>query len=153
MVWGCMNAFGPGYSCGLYEKFINSDLYQYVLGTTYFDTLRYYGLQYDDVIFQQGDVTCHTSDPTYNWMDNKDITYISDWLPNSPDLNPIERLWRHVKLCLGKYPLKASSSGELWELLDIEWNKLSQKTMEPYYKGYPKRIRAVIKARGGYTTF
>jgi transposase len=65
IVWGCMTALGPDYACRLLEKSMNSDLYQYVLGTTYLDTLRYYGLHHDDVIFQQDGATCHTSNPTY----------------------------------------------------------------------------------------
>ncbi|EPB88867.1 hypothetical protein HMPREF1544_04376 [Mucor circinelloides 1006PhL] len=71
MVWGYMTALGPGYACRMLEKSMNSDLYQHVLGTTYFDLLHYYGLQHEDVIFQQDGATCQTSDPTYNWMDKK----------------------------------------------------------------------------------
>ena len=77
MAWGCMTAFGLGYACRLLEGTINSDLYQHVLGTTYLDTLRYYGLQHDNVIFQQESATCHTFDSTYNWIDKKRMTYIS----------------------------------------------------------------------------
>ena len=78
MVWGCMTTLGSGYACRLLEDTMNSDLYQHALGTTYLDTLRYYGLQHDDVIFQQDCAKCHASDSTYNWMDNKDMTCISD---------------------------------------------------------------------------
>lgn len=153
MVWGCMTAFGPGYACRLLEKSMNSDLYQYVLGTTYFNTLRYYGLQHDDVFFQQDGATCHTSESTYNWMDEKGMTYLYKWPANSPDLNPIEHLWHQVKSRLDKYEDKPSNINQLWERFDTEWNKFNEKTMEPYYNSYPKRIRAVIKAKGGHTSF
>lgn len=153
MVWGCMTALGPGYACRLLEKSMNSDLYQHVLGTTYFDTLHYYGLQHEDVIFQQDGATCHTSDPTYNWMDKKGMIYMKDWPSSSPDMNPIEHLWHQIKSRLDKYPNKPSNVDQLWERFDFEWNKFNQNTMEPYYNSYPKRIRAVIKARGGYTSF
>ena len=65
----------------------------------------------------------------------------------------MEHLWHHVKRQLDKYPFKPPSANKLWERFDTEWNKFNQKTMEPYYNGSPKIFRAVIKARGGHTTF
>ena len=86
-------------------------------------------------------------------MNRNGMIYIHDWSASSLDLNPIRHLWHHLKIRMDKYPLKASNADELWERFETEWNNFDQKTMESYYKGYPKRIRAVIKARGGHTTF
>jgi hypothetical protein len=86
-------------------------------------------------------------------MDRKGMVYMKPWPANSPDLNPIEHLWHHIKSRLDRYPGKPSTVDKLWERFDYEWNKFDLATMEPYYNSYPRRIRAVIKARGGYTSF
>jgi hypothetical protein len=153
MIWGCMTALGPGYACRLLEKTMNSSLYQHVLQTSYLDTLGYYGLSHSDVIFQQDGATFHTSTTSKNWLDNQGIKYISDWPPCSPDLNPIEHLWHHIKKRLDGYPLKPRNIDELWRRFDFEWNKFTKEDMEKYYDGYHKRIEAVISAKGGYPLY
>ena len=153
MIWGCMTALGPGYACRLLEKTMNSSLYQHILQTSYFDTLRYYGLGHTDVVFQQDGAKCHTSDSTINWMNSNGIRYINNWPPCSPDLNPIEHLWHHVKKRLDGYPLKPKNVEELWQRFDYEWNRFTKEDMNKYYTNYHKRIEAVINARGGYTKY
>ena len=77
--------------------------------------------------------------------------YIQDWPANSPDLNPIEHLWRHVMLKLDAYDTKPKNMDELWDRFDAEWNKFTKEGMTKYYESMPKRIEEVIKAKGGYT--
>lgn len=60
---------------------------------------------------------------------------VLDWPPQSPDLNPIEELWRHLKLRLGKYPAPPS---------DVVSNLV---------ESMPRRIQAVLRARGGHTKY
>jgi hypothetical protein len=85
------------------------------------------------------------------WLADNGIRYIEDWPANSPDLNPIEHLWRHVKLKLDAYDTKPKNMGELWDRFDKEWNKFTKDDIKKYYESMPKRIQAVIKAKGGYT--
>ncbi|KAG0863961.1 hypothetical protein G6F15_013174 [Rhizopus arrhizus] len=43
------------------------------------------------------------------------------WPSQSPDLNPIEHMWRHLKLKLALYEQRARGVHELWERIKIEW--------------------------------
>ena len=46
--------------------------------------------------FQQDNAPCHKSRKTLGWLAQKNVNVL-DWLPSSPDLNPIENLWSIVK--------------------------------------------------------
>ena len=45
------------------------------------------------------------------------------WPAQSPDLNPIEHLWFLLKRRLAKYPKSAKGITELWERVQVEWEK------------------------------
>lgn len=151
MIWGCITSFGLGYACRIDDYPMDSDVYIHILSTSYKDTLDYYQLQNNDVIFQHDGDPKHTSTATKKWLCNNHIVYIKDWPANSPDLNPIENLWHHLKLRLDQYSTKPKNKAELWERIDTEWNKFTQADIEPYYRSMPNRIKEVIKAKGGYT--
>ena len=57
-------------------------------------------------------------------MKKEKIIFFEDWPAQSPDLNPIEHLWHHVKIRLGAYETPAKNVKELmWERFDYEWNQ------------------------------
>ena len=151
MVWGCMTSLGVGYACCIVEYPMKSELYTHILATSYKETLEYFGLSNEEVIFQQDGDTKHTSKYTKKWLADNKIKYIEDWPANSPDLNPIEHLWHHVKLKLDAYNTKPKNMDEVWDRFDKEWNAFTKEDVEKYYESMPKRIEEVIKAKGGYT--
>ena len=48
-------------------------------------------------IFQQDKAPCHAAGSVMKWIEDNKIT-ILDWSGNSWDLNPIENLWRRLKV-------------------------------------------------------
>ena len=77
------------------------------------------------------------------------------WLPDSPDLNPIENLWSTVKRWLRKVWVEIEqrphSAQELFEQAAVEWGKVPQETIDGLIKRIPERIQAVLDANGGHT--
>ena len=53
-----------------------------------------------------------------------------DWPSSSPNLNPIEHLWAHLKRVLAKYPDPPRGINELWERVEAEWEKIKVGTIE-----------------------
>ena len=71
----------------------------------------------------------------------------------TPDLNPIEHLWCHFKRQLAKYNPQPNSIHKLWENMVEEWNKISVETCRKLIESMPRRLEAVIKAKGGHTDY
>jgi hypothetical protein len=153
LIWGCMTYYGPGYACQILDGTMKSEDYIHILDTTLRDSLEYYGLNWNDIYLQQDNDPKHTSRKTLAWLNDKGVRYIEDWPSQSPDLNPIEHLWHHLKLKLSAYEQKAKGVHELWERVEKEWNSFTEEVCRSYIESMPARIKAVIDANGGHTRY
>ncbi len=94
MIWGAMSFAGVDPLCFLKTN-VTSPIYQYIL--EHFMLPSADQLFKDaDFIFQQDFVPAHTAKSTKSWLNNHGVSVL-DWPENSPDLNPIENIWRIVK--------------------------------------------------------
>ena len=87
-----------------------------------------------------------------NWFKTNDV----DVLPcpaQSPDINPIEHLWDHLKRRLKEYPDRPCEILDLWERIEDEWNKIEPEVCQNLIESMPRRVAAVLKAKGGYTKY
>src|SRR3979490_3407271 len=110
------------------------------------------GIAKGDCIFQQDNDPKHTSRKGRNWMEENDITLL-DWEPQSPDLNPIEHLWNHIKLQLCKYEALATGVWQIWERVAEVWNAIEPEVCQKLIESMPRMVEAVIKAKGGNTKY
>lgn len=151
MLWGCMTASGIGYACRI-NSMIDSALYTQILSDELLTTLEYYGLERENIIFQQDNAGVHTSQSVINWFENNGIKVLT-WPSQSPDLNPIEHLWWHLKGKLGEYESEPTSIHELWERVEREWNAIPAEVCLNLIESMPRRVSAVLKAKGKYTKY
>ena len=75
------------------------------------------------------------------------------WLAQSPDLNPIEHLWHHLKRKLAEYEVPPQGILEPWERVQEEWGKIKPEVCQGLIESIPRRVEAIIKAKGGYTKY
>ena len=73
--------------------------------------------------------------------------------PQSPDLNPIEHLWNHLKRKLGEYEEPPRGIQELWERVQKEWDNIGVEECRKLIESMPRRVEAVVKAKGGHTKY
>jgi len=151
MVWGCMTNQGVGFACWVQGR-INSDLYISILEDELLNTIEYYKLKRKNIIFQQDGARIHTTAKVFQWFKKHKITVL-DWPPLSPDLNPIEHLWDHLKRQLAKYPKEPKGVHELWERVQVEWDKIPKEVCCKLIASMRKRVKAVRRAKGGYTRY
>ena len=151
MVWGCITAKGPGYLTKI-DNGLDADLYCSILSGELMATIRWYKLDKDKVIFQYDNDPKYTARKTKEWLEESVLTVL-DWPAQSPDLNSIEHMWDELKRRLAGYERMPTGVHELWERVQDEWNEANEKDCMHVVESMPKRIAAVLKARGGYTNY
>ena len=151
MVWGCMLWEGVGYACKI-DGTMDGELYVKILQDELQESINYYNKTKDDIIFQQDNDSKHTCHKARNWFQDHDFNVML-WPAHSPDLNPIEHLWNHLKRRLAGYEEEAKGMLELWERVQVEWDKIEPEVCQILIESMPRRMEAVIKAKGGYTKY
>jgi PHD/YefM family antitoxin component YafN of YafNO toxin-antitoxin module len=73
------------------------------------------------------------------------------WLASSPDLNPIENVWRLLKARLRKRANRLHTLEAMKHAIQEEWEALHLEDYLHYIRSMPERVQAVIAARGGHT--
>ena len=68
-------------------------------------------------------------------------------------MNPIECLWEHLKYHLHQYPTPLKGVHELWDRVSEEWDAIEPEVCQNLIESTPRRIQAVIKAKGGHTKY
>ena len=74
-----------------------------------------------------------------------------DWPAQSPDLNPIEHLWDELERWLQVRPDRPTSVPDLTNALVTEWKQGPVAMFQHLVESFPRRVLAVIAAKGGPT--
>lgn len=151
MVWGCMGWNGVGVLTEV-QGLMNAEQYVDILDGGVVESMEKLDMDLDTAIFQQDNDPKHTSKKADKWFEDNDITVLG-WPAQSPDINPIEHLWEHLKRQLNKYPKPPSGCHELWDRVVKEWNMIPPETCQKLIESMPRRVNAVLKAKGGHTKY
>jgi len=151
MVWGCFS--GSGGKGGLYflpkGQMMNGDHYKMVLEEHLLPAME----RLQATHFLQDGAPCHKSKKVKDLLAQADFE-VMDWPGNSPDLNPIENCWNHMKDMLKfkntiSQDLLETEIQKLWD----EDEELSQGYLRDLSNSMPKRIKMVIKNKGEMTKY
>uniref|UniRef100_A0AAQ5ZFC8 PLAC domain-containing protein n=1 Tax=Amphiprion ocellaris TaxID=80972 RepID=A0AAQ5ZFC8_AMPOC len=139
MLWGCFSAAGTGRLVAIEGK-MNVVKYRDILEENLFQSaldLRL-GRRFT---FQQDNDPKHTAKITKEWLQNNSVI-ILDWPSQSPDLNPIEHLWRDLKMAV--HQRSPSNLTELERICKEEWQRIPKSRYEKLVASSPRRLMAVL---------
>jgi len=151
MVWGCMTAQGAGFATRIIGN-MDAALYQDILKGELVQTLDWYDLERDHVIFQHDNDPKHTAHSTTELLSTQNWAVL-DWPPQSPDMNPIEHLWKHVKNELYLDSEMPTNKDDLWVKVERIWDSIDPAVCLNLIDSMPRRVEALLKARGGHTKY
>jgi transposase len=101
-------------------------------------------------LFMQDGASPHRAQNTKDFFHEKAL-HLLWWPANSPDLNPIENVWRLLKSRVQKRcPL---IKADLWQCIEEEWARITPQEIRKYTSNMGDRCRAVISAQGGPTPY
>lgn len=111
------------------------------------------------MFFQQDNAKIHRANISQNWFEEHGV-WVMDWPPHSPDLNPIEPIWRLLKLELFELHPELVDMGQSkrdWKYFKCciceAWDALDQGKIDSLIRSVPRRIAAVRRAKGYYTRY
>ncbi len=148
MIWAAMSSAGVGPLCFL-KSTVNTAIYQEILEHFMLPSAdKLYGDA--DFIFQQDLAPAHTAKGTKSWFNYHGVTVL-DWPANSPDLNPIENLWGIVKRKMRD--TRPNNVDDLKATVKETWASIPPQQCHRLITSMPRRIEAVIKAKGAPTKY
>ncbi len=146
MVWGCMSACGMG-SLHIWKGTINAERYIQVLEQHMLPSRRRL-FQGRPCIFQHDNARPHTASITTSWLRRRRI-WVLKWPACSPDLSPIENIWRIIKRKMRQRRPKTVE--QLEACIRQEWDNIPIPKLEQLVSSVPRRWQTVIKRRGDAT--
>ncbi|XP_051789511.1 thiamin pyrophosphokinase 2 isoform X2 [Erpetoichthys calabaricus] len=83
--------------------------------------------------------------------EEQEVLEVMVWPPQSPDLNIIKCVWDYMKR--QKDVRKRTSTEDLWLVFQDVWNNLPAEFLQKLCASVPRRIDAVLNAKGGHTKY
>ena len=111
-------------------------------------------------LFMQDNAPCHKAAEILEFLAENQIP-VMEWPPQSPDLNPIENLWSELKTRFHKrfYGVVQSSIEEFGSQISL-WRDHARSliqsgdgVVEALIESMPRRVQAVIEAKGDWTKY
>ncbi|GFV66333.1 transposable element Tcb2 transposase [Trichonephila clavipes] len=106
----------------------------------------------ESYIFMQDESPCHTARSIKAFLAEQNIPLL-DWPGNSPGMNTIENVWKLMKREVAKDV--NTNKTQLLERIIHVWNHppQMQETAQSCIYSMPRRIEALIAAKGGTTKY
>lgn len=103
-------------------------------------------------IFMHDGAPCHRAATVKRWLDEQEVTVLSPWPGNSPDLNPLENLWAILKNKVAAHnPRNISHLKTV--ICDVWCRDINQENCKTLVHSMPSRVKQVLKNKGGPTKY
>lgn len=106
----------------------------------------------ENFIFMQDNARPHAANCVSEYLNLVGIETMN-WPARSPDMNPIEHVWAMLGRKIRSRLVVPDNLNALRRALLEEWEAISQEYIQTLIESMPRRMEAVIRARGGNTRY
>lgn len=151
MIWSDISGKGTG-RLYVVQGTMRQDQYKEVLQKRLLPQLRDWFSNGESFVFMQDGAPCHTARSIKAFLQQENVTLLP-WPGNSPDMNPIENVWELLKREVAKDII--TTKHHLIEKIIHVWNHHTQlqEAVQSCIDSMPRRIEALITAKGGMTKY
>ena len=143
MLWGCFSSSGTGNLVRV-QGIMKKEDYIQILDENLKESAEKLQLG-PNWKYQQDNDPKHTAKLVKKWFKDNDVNVL-EWPSQSPDLNPIENLWRDLKVrVMARNPTNLT---QLEAYAKGEWANIPQETCRKLVDTYRNRLEAVINNKG-----
>ncbi len=100
--------------------------------------------------FQQDKTKLHTAAITTAWLRSRRVRVLN-WPACSPDLSPIENIWRIIKQKI--HQRQPQTLQQLETYIRQEWEQIPTPKLQKLITSMPRRLQTVLKRRGDATSW
>ena len=101
-------------------------------------------------VYVQDNAPLHTARDTAAFLDQQNVE-VMDWPARSPDMNPIEHVWDQMSVWIRDMDDPPSTVAELNNAVRQAWAAVQPGRLRTLVESMPRRVRALLAARGGHT--
>ena len=149
-MWGCFSASDFG-KLVCFQQNLNAEFMVTVYKRGLLPSVEYlFGDNSEGWILQEDNDLKHRSKLVNHWKEKNDIEVLP-WPSMSPDQNPIENVWRLMKINIAKKKIRTLT--RLKVQLATEWNRLPDDLAANLVHSMRRRVEALIEAEGDYTMY
>lgn len=152
--WSCFcgDEMGPLYMLPEGEN-MTAKRYKYVLQRYFIPFYERMRAKYgNEVVMQEDNALWHTTKIITKYLKNKKVKRMK-WPPQSPDLNPIENLWKHIKDIISQSRHKIRNTKDMRLALQVAWPQIDEDYLLKLCDSVPRRWEACLKNNGGATKY
>ncbi len=150
MVWGCVTIHGVG-ELVLVDGTVTHQVYIDILDQNLLESVENtFGDRRTAFVFQQDNAPVHKARNVERWLERQEIQTIQ-WPAQSPDMNLIKYLWDDIKKTVMND--RPQNRAKLIRSIFRSWGAITPATVRALYESMPRRMGAVIRARGYPTKY
>ncbi|MBW0542193.1 hypothetical protein O181_081908 [Austropuccinia psidii MF-1] len=103
------------------------------------------------LLLMEDNAPIHTAQASTDWQNRHNIIKL-DWPAHSPNLNPIENVWKAMKSQISKL-YQPQMVEELRHAINAAWTDFNVNLLNDLLHSMPQRMAMVIEMNGGPTSY